>query len=283
MKDIDWDLLRSRHPRGPRKQSSREDWDKKAVDFTARTQNSSYAHKFLSLMKPQKNWRVLDVGSGPGTLALPLASIVSHVSCLDFSQKMLDIVEDSARRAAITNISTHHLGWDDPWEQRGIAPHHIVIASRSLNLPALRPALEKLSRFACDQVFITDRVDSGPHDPTAFEAVGRKLTPGPDYIYTLNILHQMGFHARVDFIEAEPTSTYSSFKQAYQSYSWMFGAMDETEKVKLREYVTSLGQFHRDNSVTIQRNHRATWAFIHWRPRLSPDSRRACNNSRNDL
>ncbi|MDH3349194.1 MAG: class I SAM-dependent methyltransferase [Desulfobulbaceae bacterium] len=283
MKNIDWELLRRRHPQGLPKQSSRENWNKKALDFSTRAQDPSYVSQFLSLMKPKKNWRVIDVGAGPGTLALPLAKMVSHVTALDFSQKMLSIAQNSAAQEGVKNISTHLLAWEDSWKQAGISPHNVTIASRSLNLPALKPALEKLSRFAFEQVFITDRVGSGPYDPAAFKAIGRTLSPGPDYIYTINILYQMGHYAKVDFIEAEPRCHYSSFKAAYESFSWMFNEINDDEQNKLREYITSLCHFHQDGSVTVHRNHRPTWAFINWQTRFSPPDHRPCNNIRNDL
>lgn len=282
MEDIDWDELRRSRYYGSRKQSSRNDWDKRAANFKDRTRDLSYISQFISLMKPRKNWRVLDVGSGPGTLALPLAPLVSRITALDFSEKMLCMLRDSAANDNITNITTRQLAWEDNWDE-DISPHSVAIASRSLNLPFLRAALEKLSRYALEWVFITDRVGSGPHDPAAFAALGRALPPGPDYTYTLKILKQMGYHPSTDFIKDDTERLFPSFEQAYRSFCWMFPEMTGEEKIRLRDHVGSICRLHSDGSVTMQREHRTTWAFISWRPSFSTNVRRPCNNSRNDL
>ena len=166
----------------------------------------------------------------------------------------------------ISNISTHQLSWTDNWQERGAGIHDIAIASRALGVDDLQSALEKLNKYATKQVIVTDKVGYGPFDPDAFSAVGRELKSGPDYIYTVNLLYQMGIHARVDFIELESSLPCSSVEEAMDFYLWMFHDLTADEKKRLKKYVQSITTSTENGTYSVQRNTIPIWAFIRWTP-----------------
>lgn len=66
------------------------EWDGKAEGFNRRASKASpYLDAFLGRMTLRPEDTVLDVGGGPGTLALRMAAATAHVYCLDHSPKML--------------------------------------------------------------------------------------------------------------------------------------------------------------------------------------------------
>lgn len=267
LNEIDWNLLwQSARKEKSWKKKGPDDWDNKAASFARRNAHSIYNRLFLELLQPEKDWTVLDVGCGPGTLAIPLAQHVRHVSAVDFSPKMLEVIKKEVREKGIRNLSTHELSWADDWQKHGIDPHDVAIASRSLSVQDLRSSLEKLNRFAKKKVAVSDRVGYGPFDPAAFEAVGRELKTGPDYIYTVNILYQMGIHAEVNFIRLKNSHRYSSFPEALDNYSWMFHDLSGDEQKRLEEYVRSIASNPPDGAVELLPEHITTWAFISWTP-----------------
>lgn len=265
--DINWNELRKQSlQKNPLNKKSAEDWDKRAPSFSKRISKSAYTEQFIKLLSPKQHWSVLDVGSGPGTLAIPLASKVQSITCLDYSSVMLDILKEKANELSISNITRCTCSWDANWQQSNILPHDVAIASRSLAIDNLYKGLEKLCKFATKKVAITDRVKYGPKDPHAFKAVGRKIMTGPDYIYTLNILYQMGFHASCTFIKLEEKSEYTDIEEAVSNYSWMFGEMTTQEKKKLKNYVQSITTNAENGRVHLHREYIPTWAFISWSP-----------------
>ena len=267
LKDIDWNLLwQIAREEKTRRNKGAEDWDRRAASFFKRNARSLYNTKFIKLLKPEKSWTVLDIGCGPGTLALPLARRVKKVTAMDFSPKMLAILQKRARDEKIQNISTHTLSWTDDWEKEGVTAHDVTIASRSLAVKDLGPALEKLTRYAKKSVVITDRVGHGPLDPEAFKIVGRELKTGPDYIYTINLLYQMGIQATVDFIHIDKKPTYSSLEEAVNSHEWMFRGLTVDEKKRLKKYIQSITTTSDDGRVALHRKYVPTWAFIRWQP-----------------
>lgn len=267
LKDIDWNVLwQAARKEKTWKSKGADDWDKKAASFARRNAHSIYNRKFIDLLQPEKDWTVLDVGCGPGTLSIPLAKLVNHVSALDFSPNMLEILKKRTREEGIKNISTHNLSWTDSWQENGIKFHDVTIASRSLGVEDLRSALEQLTRFAAKAVVVTDRVGHGPLDPDAFRAVGRELKTGPDYIYTVNLLYQMGIHASVNFIRLENSRSYSSFTEAIDNYGWMFQDLTGDEQKRLEKYVHSITSEVAENKIILQPEHVTTWAFLRWSP-----------------
>jgi SAM-dependent methyltransferase len=267
IKNLDWNLLWQQAKRKKTwKSKNAADWDKKAVSFAKRTSTSIYIDRFLKLLKPRQEWSILDAGCGPGTLALPLASLVRRVTGLDFSKKMLAILKQKAAEKGLSNITICHGSWEDDWQALNIVPHDMAIASRSLAVTDLKAALVKLSAHAREKVVITDRVKHGPFDPDAFAAIGRPLATGPDYIYTLNLLYQMGYLPSVDYIELEKELHYPDAREAMESYLWMFRGLDDREKKLLKNYVQSVTTRNEDGSITLHRNQAPVWAFISWTP-----------------
>lgn len=264
---LDWNLLwKQAKSKKTWKSKKAADWDKKAPSFAKRTATSIYIDRFLDLLNPQPEWSILDAGCGPGTLALPLASQVRKVSGIDFSKKMLDILAQKAAEQRLDNISLHHCSWEDNWQQHGIAPHDVAIASRSLAVVDLKTALVKLTAHARTKVVITDRVGHGPFDPDAFAAIDRPLSTGPDYIYTINLLYQMGYLPKIDYIELEKEVHYSNEQEALQGYLWMFRDLEAGEKKLLKNYLHSITTLNKDGSVTVKRSSPPIWAFISWTP-----------------
>lgn len=264
---IDWNKLWKKAQQNKSFRSKNAaDWDKKAPSFAQRNSTSLYIEKFIALLQPDPSWSILDVGCGPGTLAIPLAQKVKNISALDFSPKMLEILAKRSQSAEIKNISAYQLSWTDAWEQHGIHAHDVAIASRALSVEDLRTALEKLTRFAKKFVVITDRVGHGPFDPEAFKAVGRELKTGPDYIYTINLLYQMGIQASVNFIKLEESLPCSSIADAMDYYTWMFHDLTGDEKKRLKKYVQSITTSNSEGKLSVLRKNIPTWAFIRWEP-----------------
>ena len=262
--DLDWTELwiNARSKRGWQSKSARE-WDEKSTSFAHRNRDSSYTSLLLSHLPLTPSTTVLDVGCGPGTLALPMARHCQHVSAIDFSTGMLDILRDQANEQGLDNISTTRCAWEDDWQGAGIKPHHLAIASRSLNVEDLAGAIAKLDSHATQCAIIVDRVSPTPFDPRAFTAVGRAFDSGPDYIYTVNMLYSMGIHANISILHLEAELYFDDLEQAFGSYSWMLKQLSRTEEAKLRDYLTSQARPCPEGGLVITRQP-PRWALISW-------------------
>ena len=264
--DIDWALLRKNAmARKGWKRKEPKDWDNKARSFSSRTKHNDYVNLFINELPLDPTFSVLDIGSGPGTLALPIAKFVESVTAIDFSSGMLDILNQHAQHEKTENIKTIQCSWEDDWQKNGIIPHDVAVASRSVGVENLEPALKKINSYAKKYVFISDRIGATPFEEDAFHALGRPFETGPDYIYTLNILYKMGIYPNVTVLRPNPVTTYRSFDDALASYRWMFQELSAVEERVLMEYIKLNTIKSIDNNITVQRNSPVQWALIWWK------------------
>ncbi len=264
--DINWAELRT-HALAAKgwKDKGPEDWDKKAESFASRNKSTTYVDLFISHLPLTASMSVLDIGSGPGTLALPIAKRVKQVTAVDFSRGMLDTLINIADKENIHNVTPVQCAWEDNWKDKGLKPHDIAIASRSMGVKDLGQALKKINDHAKKYVYISDKIGTTPFDTGAFKALNRPFTSGPDYIYTLNTLYTMGIHANVTVIELEQDTVYHSMEEAIKSYSWMFHDISDDELDVLKHYIQAKTVQTSTLGITVRRDSPPRWALIWWK------------------
>ena len=104
----------------------------------------------------------------------------------------------------------------------------------------------------------------GPYDRRLFEAIGRPLDLGPDYIYNYNMLYQMGILANVAFIDETRNRTYGSPEEAFARMQWMFfDGLSAEEEEKLRAYIKENLVF-RDERWRFSYDKAVRWAVMWW-------------------
>jgi SAM-dependent methyltransferase len=265
--DIDWnEMWRQARAETSWRRKQSHDWDRRAASFARRNMDSPFVRDFLSLLRLEPDWRVLDVGCGPGTLSIPLARQGLAVTALDYSAAMLAELEKQAASEGLRNLRTVRAAWEDDWQAAGIPRHEVAIASRSLAVDDLAGALGKLDQWASRAVYIADRVGSAPFDPELFAAVGREFRPGPDYIFTVNILYRLGIQAHVDFITLDSDRLYATQEEALDSCRWMLEDLTPDEEARLRAHVeANITPVAHGTGWRLRRRQPLRWALIWWR------------------
>jgi SAM-dependent methyltransferase len=264
--EIDWnDVIKKKKRNKPKTHGEGAGyWNKRAPSFVDHASGTLYPNSFLKIMELRRSWTVLDMGCGGGTLAIPLASRVKHITAVDFSDKMLERLRAEAGRKKIRNISAVKASWEDDWAKAGIGVYDIAVASRSLAVDDIQAAIQKLNNAARRRVYISTIVGSGPFDRNIFDAIGRQYNHAVDYIYIYNLIYQMGIRANIDFIENEKERNFESHEDALNSYIWMFQDMTAKEKEKLKKYLNEhLIKFNGKWSLDYKQT--VIWAVIWWK------------------
>lgn len=237
------------------------DWDEKSADMAASVINSPYVNDFISRMNITGDEVVLDIGCGPGTLAIPLAKKVKEVIAIDFSAQMLEQLRSYAEREGITNIRTYHMGWDDDWSD--LPKADIVVASRSMEVSDVENALSKMSAHANKGCYLTYKVGGSFVDMNILDYIGKKVKTKPDYWYIPIILYSHGHLPRVDYIETGRGSVRANTEDEFvESLIWSVHELSDEQKAKARQYFREVivGQNRPPRAVN--------WAFIGWETSL---------------
>lgn len=199
--DIDFAAMYRRHVKlSGRTATSAGDWDARAKNLSGNVPDdgSGYTREFIRRMDLSGANTLLDIGCGPGTIALAAAGQLGHVVALDYSPVMLECLRDRARTLGLGNVETCLRSWEDDWSD--VPECDIVVASRSSMVSDMAQALAKMTGHARQRCYMTHRAAN------ASEAGGGVPVPGrphafPDYIYIVNILYGMGLNPRLDYIE----------------------------------------------------------------------------------
>jgi len=263
--DIDWnDLIKIQRKRKPEKKKPGSNyWDKRAESFVDHAGKTAYPEAFLKIIQPSTRWTVLDMGCGGGTLALPLASKVKEITAVDFSDRMLEMLNAEIIRRDIKNIKTINASWDDDWPEKGIGLYDVAIASRSLSVDDVENTINKLNSAAAKRVYISTVVGDGPYDRRIYEAVGRDLIPAVDYIYVYNLLYQMGIHANIIFIPEVTGKTFDDVTEAINYFGWMLHELTIKEEWMLDSYIRK-NMTMKGGRMLLEYKKSFKWAVIWW-------------------
>ncbi len=222
-------------------QNPAEMWGKNALMYNKMSQlEVEYTRSQLDNLLITPADSVLDIGCGPGRLAVPIAQRCARVTALDVAPAMLEVCQENARQAGLTNLQTRLLNWEDAVIGENIDPHDVVIASRSVGMRDL----VKLNQAARKHVYILSFARS-PSLKEARDSLCRDVTDDVldlppanrmfGYNIVFNMLYDMGIDPTVKVVE-------DGFHRDYDS---RLAAYDD-----LRQ----LGQFHADREGIFRRN-----------------------------
>ena len=233
-----------------------KDWDKRASGMNLNVHKSFFFFFFIDKIDTTNASSLLDVGCGPGTITLAIASKMQKVYALDYSEGMLDCVKNNCKEKKLSNVVTIHKSWEDNWDD--VPKADIVVASRSMEVKDIKDALIKLNSKANKRVYLTTKVGGSFIDTQILNQLEREVYPRPDYIYLVNVLHSMGIFARVDFILSENTKFESSTDEEFvEKVGWSLGELSAEEKVILKNYFNTTYKYKKDS-------HYLNWALISW-------------------
>ncbi len=220
-----------------------EYWDARVDQFEGAIKQSNREAMIMSKLELEQEYMVLDVGAGPGTVAIPLAKIVKGVTAVEPSAGMLARLKENASKENQTNITCINKKWEDTEIGKDIEAeeHDVVIASYSIVMKDIKTTLLKMNDAAKRSVYIfagAGRKKAG----SSFWATFHKGKPSPDYIYLYNILYQLGIYANVEIMNSNYDMQFRDLDAAVQHYiqhfkGWMDISSGDNEE-KLRAYLS---------------------------------------------
>ena len=169
---------------------------------------------------------ILDIGAGPGTLAVPLALMGCRVTTVEPSAPMGAAMEKYRRTVNAPPIREIRSRWEDVSpEEAGV--HDVVVASRSLIMGDIRSSLLKMDAAARRAVhlywFISSPSASGGNVELWPALHGEPYYGEANADVLWNVLCQLGIYANVKVDARDRVRRYSGFDEVKQDfYSRLF-------------------------------------------------------------
>lgn len=256
--DVDFAAMYRRHMnRSDRPAKAASEWDARAKSLSGKVMNSGYTREFVSRMQWRATDTMLDIGCGPGTIALAVADRMEQVVGLDYSPAMLACMRETAAEMGLQNVQTCLRAWEDDWSDVPVCD--IVVASRSSMVPDMARALKKMTAHARRRCYMTHLAGGHFGDACVARVLGRQQRAFPDYIYIVNILYGMGMHPRVDYIELPGRlAGATTCAEFVQKVTWSFGELTDADIQRLKRW------YDADPERAQQGGEPMRWAFISW-------------------
>jgi SAM-dependent methyltransferase len=273
---IDWNALwqeETKQSHWENTMAQKELWDRRADSFDKRINRvkdggprdkDDYISKMLDRIEVKSGWTVLDIGCGPGTLAIPLAKKAKSVTALDISTEMLKRLKMNAEKIGLNNILYLNSSWQDAFTDGKLGSHDVVVASRSLMSGDMKDALSHVNLIARHSVYVTFPIVHLPFDFEVYKAIGRGTKKHPPFIYIYNMLFQMGIQANVEILFSKVKVQFPSVEEAMNDLQWRTDPFTPDEKVKLREFLEKKFEEQKDSPVFTHEG-KSQWALLWWR------------------
>lgn len=245
-------------------------WDQGAYRWN-KEDARDYAKKVLERIKIKPNYTVLDVGCGPGLLAIPMAKKCKHLTGLDISSQMLKYLKENADQKNVTNIEYINHAFETAEISKDVKQHDIVVASRSMGWEYnLEKFLGNLDNAAKKRVYVIWGASDRNFDIDLYKAIGRPYRETRTYIIIYNLLYQMGIRANIEIFQTKTNSMkYKTVDEAMSEQIKRFERrgnneeLNSAEKYRLQKYLketlmkTEDGTFRRDDSKAMK--HALIW------------------------
>jgi SAM-dependent methyltransferase len=218
-----------------------------------------YGQQIVDVLKDiiKPAFEVLDIGTGPGTLAIPLARLVKNVVALDPSTGMINALEESAVAEGIDNIATITKTWQEVDDAEIRENFDLVISSEVVwqfdDVGTQLMRMQDASREYCCVVLhagLTDNLDGDLWS----RVMNKEYNFGVDHIHIYNILYSKGIYANVEVIDSNYTFE-KSVNDAIEYYVYLFDLYTKlTPRIKeiIKDYIIENavnGIYHRESKM----------------------------------
>ncbi|MFQ5860326.1 MAG: class I SAM-dependent methyltransferase [Dehalococcoidia bacterium] len=169
------------------------------------------------IQEVQPEGTVLDVGGGAGRFALPLALRCRHVTVVEPSQSMVELLRQEALEADMQNLSIVQ----GAWEGVELQPAEVVLCAHVLyGVEEVEPFVRKLDSHARDRVLILMFVDSPQShlSPLWKRVHGEERVTLPGLRELLPVLWEMELYPSLEMVHTSGPQMYETWEGAREEF-----------------------------------------------------------------
>ncbi len=243
-----------------------------------RKKSREWVENTIDGIRLTKGSRVLDIGAGPGAMALPFARKAAHVTAVEPAAGMADLLEERCAAYGLKNIRCIRKRWEDIHTGTDLCPpYDIVVAAFSLGMADMAESIRKMTAACSGEIHLFWFAGS-----SLLEARYRDLWPrlhGKPYLSVpksdvlLNILCRMGIYPHINVFPQTSRLRFSSFEEALREFSFRLGVSEVRQKRDVEKFLKNTLQ--EDKGSLVFRNS-TTCVKMWWKPSEMPLCPRNC-------
>lgn len=235
----------------------------------AREADESYQTRIseeMAILPVTSDTTVLDIGSGPGPLTIPLAGRAAHVTAVEPAAGMVAVLAERVAQKGLANVDWVEKTWEETDIEGDLrCPYDVVLASFSLTMYDIRAALQKMDAVSRGSVYLFEFVD-GPLWDRMGAAIWENLhgvpyVAGPKADCLWNVLYQMGIYANVLMRPLEKTYRFADPEEAFAFFAPRYDVRTPGQEEVLRSYLAEINQAE-DGTFLFGQD--STYATIWW-------------------
>ena len=205
-------------------------------------ENPGRVHHIIESLPLSPDYRVLDIGSGPGTVAVPIAGRVGHVTAIEPSPGMAGVMEEYAAESGVKNLSIVNKCWEDIDLSADLeGSYDLVVASYSLGMQDLGESIKMMCEVSSKWIYLF-WISGNPSWEKGLVNLWPKLhgkdfncSPQADIIY--NILYSMGIYPNMKVSRLQNLNRFPDLDFAVSQYSSVYNIQNSEQEEILRGYL----------------------------------------------
>lgn len=209
---------------------------------------------------------ILDIGAGPGTHTLPLASRVAHITAIEPASAMFQYLQTAIQQQGLTNVQCILKRWEDIDITQDLhGSYDIVLASFSLSMTDIRTALHTMNHVG-KKIYLLWHIGVPAWEELYF-ALWEKMHnktyyPVPKAECLLHVLGQLNISPKTSIHYFDNFYEFSSYDESVEYFSSELDLHHHEQKEILKQYLDLHLQEKKNRYVFGGRTY---YAMISWK------------------
>ena len=202
------------------------------------------------------DFQVLEIGSGPGTLTIPLSKAVKRITAVEFSEVNLKHLKENLREEKITNVEIINKNWQRVSDDEIKEKFNLVVCSHFLwQMEGISKHLKKMeiaSRKYCAliQPASRDQIVTGIFAELLHRPYTGEFEPDADY-FAYVILREWGRLINVSHFDYTFKFDLEEAVRYIASYVGKFIEVDQKVADKIKIYLSGNGPYRVGNQAVV--------------------------------
>ncbi len=258
-----WTEMRQEKMRKPKISYDDEFFKKSAKDFSERIKLNDYefGRKTTEILNEviDGNFEVLEIGTGPGTLTIPLAKKVKKITGIEFAERNIKNLKLNLKENNLSNIETVNKKWEEIEDDKIKEKFDLVVCSHFLwqikNIDKLVRRMENASRRYCSivQPCGRDEIVKDIFEKISNQKYTGQFEPAADY-FAYVILREWGRLVSVGYFDYTFERNLEEQVRNIAAFIGRFYEVDTVLEKKIKDYLLEIsedGIYREENKAAV--------------------------------